>query len=337
MRRSTGRTLNIVAHEDDDLLFLSPDLLHAIQSGRTVRTVFLTAGDAGTDHWQTREAGVQAAYAQMCGVANSWTQTDAGIAEHSIPVFMLSGHPSVSVAFMRLPDGNFNGSGFASTTHKSLQHLWTGSISTIDAIDASSSYSKATLISTLTSLMSSFQPDQINTQDYVGTYGDGDHSDHHSVAYFVQAAVQKYTTPHSLIGYQGYTTSSRLANVTGVDFTAKQDAFHAYVHHDKVVGAVPGFFPKSLIMSVRFRRAVFLLRSLRWQTSCLLKSVARLRVHNGISSCINTTYESWLRRQYTVDARSGGGNSSLIASDESNRMAQHDEKKEQVRFLPEPE
>ena len=35
-----GTTLNIVAHQDDDLLFLSPDLLHNIQAGRCVRTVY---------------------------------------------------------------------------------------------------------------------------------------------------------------------------------------------------------------------------------------------------------------------------------------------------------
>ena len=86
---STGTSLNIVAHADDDLLFLSPDLLHAIEASRNVRTVFLTAGDsgAGADYWGRREAGVRAAYAQMSGVANVWTQTDAGIAGHPIPVF----------------------------------------------------------------------------------------------------------------------------------------------------------------------------------------------------------------------------------------------------------
>jgi LmbE family N-acetylglucosaminyl deacetylase len=311
MRCPPGRTLNIVAHQDDDLLFLSPDLLHAIQSGRTVRTIFLTAGDAGSDLWQTREAGVQAAYAQMCGVANSWTQTDADLAEHAIPVFLLADYPSVSVAFMRLPDGNFNGAGFASTTYQSLQRLWMGAISSIETIDGSSNYSKATLISTLTSLMASFQPDEIHTQDYVGTYGDGDHSDHHSVAYFVQAAEQQYTTSHRLRGYEGYTTSSRLANVTGTDLIAKQDAFHAYAHYDQVVGAVPTFFPKSMRRSVRFRRAVFLVRLLRRQAGCLLKSVAHLRIDNGILSCITRPYEPWLRRQYTVGLRCGGGNPPL--------------------------
>jgi LmbE family N-acetylglucosaminyl deacetylase len=232
-----GRTLNIVAHADDDLLFLSPDLLHAIQANRTVRTVFLTAGDGGADadYWTSREAGILAAYAQMSGVANSWTQADAGIAEHPIPLFTLSAHPSVSLAFMRLPDGNADGVGFPSTNGETLQKLWTDKISTINTIDGSSCYSKATLTSTLISLISSFRPDQINTQDYLGTYGDGDHSDHHSVAYLVQTAVQQYTTPHRFTGYENYNTSIFPANVTGTDLTAKQKAFYAYAEDDVLV------------------------------------------------------------------------------------------------------
>jgi len=236
-RWSTGTSLNIVAHADDDLLFLSPDLLHAIQAGRNVRTVFLTAGDNGAaaDYWGRRETGVRAAYAQMSGVANAWTQSDAGIAGHALPVFTLSEYPSISLAFMRLPDGNGNGSGFPSTKYETLEKLWTGQISTIDAIDGSSSYSKATLINTLTSLISFFQPDQINTQDYLGTYGDGDHSDHHSVAYLVQAAVQQCTTSHGFTGYEGYNTFLFPANVTGADLTAKQNAFYTYAQDDILV------------------------------------------------------------------------------------------------------
>src|SRR6266568_9517618 len=38
-----GVSMNIVAHEDDDILFLSPRLLHDIDAGRCVRTVFITA------------------------------------------------------------------------------------------------------------------------------------------------------------------------------------------------------------------------------------------------------------------------------------------------------
>ncbi len=321
MQGSTGRTLNIVAHEDDDLLFLSPDLLHAIQTGRTVRTIFLTAGDSGSgaDYWQSREVGVQAAYAQMCDVANSWTQTDAGIIDCPIPFSTLLGHPSVSLAFMRLPDGNINGLGFPSTHHKSLQHLWTGSISTIDTINGSSSYSKATLTSTLTSLMTSFQPDQINTQNYFGTYDDGDHSDHHSVAYFVLAAAQQYTSPHSLTAYENYTTYSRLANVTGSDLTAKQNAFYAYAHYDKVIGGVPDILPEFWRRNVRLRRIIFSLRTLRPRVHRLLKSAIHFLIRNSKSSCVDMSFAGWLQRQYIVDSVSYGNNQPLRAKANSNQ------------------
>jgi LmbE family N-acetylglucosaminyl deacetylase len=235
---TAGRvTLNIVAHEDDDLLFLSPDLLHDIQSGRQVRTIYMTSGDAGrdTNYWKNRQVGEMAAYAQMSGVANAWNQTDAGIAEHPIPVYTLAQYPSVSIAFMHLPDGNGDGAGFPSDRQESLQKLWQGKISTIHTVDGSSSYTKESLISTLTALMVSFQPDHIRTQDYVGKYGDGDHSDHHTVAYLVQAAQHQYTNAHILIAYKDYGTASLPENVTGADLVAKQNAFYAYGQYNWAV------------------------------------------------------------------------------------------------------
>src|ERR1019366_7221456 len=58
-----------VAHADDSLLFQSPSLLQNIQSNSYVRTVHLTAGDdgLGESYWSEREAGMEAAYAQMAG------------------------------------------------------------------------------------------------------------------------------------------------------------------------------------------------------------------------------------------------------------------------------
>ncbi len=234
---SSGPTLNIVAHEDDDLLFLSPDLLHAVQAGGKVQTVFVTAGDAGlsASYWQGREDGMQAAYAEMAGVSNSWTQGDAGVPGHPIPLFTLNGQQNVSLAFMRLPDGNEDGSGFASDNNESLQQLWTGSITTIHAVDGSSSYTRSSLISALATIMSSYQAAQVNTQDYVGTFGDGDHSDHHAVAYLTQAAHQQYTATHTFTGYQDYPDTNLPVNVSGADLTAKQNAFYTYVPFDSNV------------------------------------------------------------------------------------------------------
>ena len=89
-------------------------------------------------------------------------------------------------------------------------------------------------MNTLTSLMDTFQPSIIRTQDYVGQVGDIDHADHHVTAYFTRAASQRYTTPHTLVGYLGYGDQFQPQNVFGADLTAKQNAFYAYA---QVTGA----------------------------------------------------------------------------------------------------
>src|SRR5438046_4305389 len=87
-----GTTLDFVAHQDDDLLFLSPDLLHNIHNGKCVTTVFLTAGDAGdtSSYWLGRENGSKAAYAQMAGFANSWAQSTLSVSNHQLTLFTLN-------------------------------------------------------------------------------------------------------------------------------------------------------------------------------------------------------------------------------------------------------
>jgi len=231
---AAGTALNIVAHQDDDLLFQSPGLLSAIRDGLCVRTVYLTAGDANDAeaYWSAREDGVKAAYAQLAGVADSWTTADAGIAGHPIPVATLDGATKLSLAFMRLPDGFRDGRGGSDYGYQSLQKLYSGAISTITAVNDSSSYTLPELRATLLSLMNSYQPDRISTLDFAGHYGDGDHSDHHTVAYLVLAAQQLYTSPHTITGYEGYPISQRPSNVVDPDLTAKTDAFLAYAQHD---------------------------------------------------------------------------------------------------------
>lgn len=263
-----GSTMDIVAHQDDTLLFLSPDLLHNIQSGQCVRTVFVTAGNNGEDqgYWSSREQGAEASYAQMAGVANTWTQSDAGISGHPMPLMTLSGDPRVSLVFIRLPDGNIDGSGFPLNNFESLQKLWLGEIPHMTTVDGSSSYTRLGLINTLTALMSGFAPDAVNTQDYAGTYGDGDHSDHHTVAYMVRDASRAYTAAtHTLTGYMDYLTQSQASNVTGTDLTQKKNAWFTYTPFDPNV----------------------------CQTA---------------AACQQNSYWSWLNAQYTVGTETDGPN-----------------------------
>lgn len=230
-----GSALTIVAHEDDDTIFVNPDVINDIRAGRCVRTLFVTAGDAGNPYPDSlyRENGPKAAYAQMAGLANNWVATDDGVAGRTIQVLNLVGNSRVSIAFLRLPDGFPAGQGSATYGGRSLSKLWTGAISSITAVDGSETYSRSTLISTLAAMMTDFQPTTIRTQDYVSPVSDADHSDHLMTAAFTLAADSLYTsTAHTLMAYQGYGTASRPANVSGVDLTRKQAALAAEAQFD---------------------------------------------------------------------------------------------------------
>ena len=107
--------MQVVAHEDDDLLFMNPDLLHAIQQGDCVRTIYLTAGDAGSSkfYWLGRERGSEAAYALLGGIADEWTTQTVKFGNHRFGTVATPVHSDrLSVAFMHLPDGKPDGQGF---------------------------------------------------------------------------------------------------------------------------------------------------------------------------------------------------------------------------------
>jgi len=230
------RTMYVVAHADDSLLFLSPQLLHDAQNGACIATVYLTAGDNGwgIPHMNTREAASNNAMAQMAGVADTWTRTTTSANGHNVVTDTLQGNPNIVQLWLRLPDGNTDGSGFSVNGSESLQKLWQSRISTIHPIDGTAGYTLQGLEDTLLSLMNIYQPRSIYTQDYMANYGDNDHSDHITTGYVARATSQRYQTQHSLTAYLGYDGQFRPQNVSGADLTGKTNAFNAYDAVDDV-------------------------------------------------------------------------------------------------------
>ncbi|HVO86429.1 MAG TPA: PIG-L family deacetylase [Candidatus Binatia bacterium] len=234
--------MNIVAHEDDDLLFMSPDVLHDIKDGHCVRTVYITAGDAGHDqfYWLGREQGSEAAYSAMLGTDDIWIERIVKLAENQyITVANPRGDANVSLIFMHLPDGNLNGQGFPSSHFQSLAKLESGAITQFQSVDGQSVYTSAQLTDALTMLMHAYQPAEIRTQANYVSQKYPDHSDHMAVGRdvkqaYVQYEIQQYenqvTIP--LKFYIGYPIHERPANVTGDDLTQKELTFVAYSKFD---------------------------------------------------------------------------------------------------------
>jgi LmbE family N-acetylglucosaminyl deacetylase len=231
-----GASMNIVAHEDDDILFLSPDLIRDIRRGRCVRTVFVTAGDAGKGlpYSESRAEGARSAYAQMANVKSTWTISDAHIPRRPIRIYTLQGHPEISLVFLNLPDGDFDGGGFRNDRYQSLQKLLQDTIPKIEPIDGSESFTKTSLHTTLLKLIKNYRPDTLRTQDI--NFVIWDHSDHRAVASLAEGANMQYTTPHTFISYRDYITLFYEQNIFGADLAAKEKAFRAYAKHDCLIG-----------------------------------------------------------------------------------------------------
>ena len=138
------------AHEDDWQLFMNPSAYFDVRSSATkVVFVYVTAGDAGAGtgnrgrlrpYYLARENGAKQSVIFMADA-----EKDPVVPSDSAPLF--AGHfvrrwqygNTVSF-FLRLPDGDMDGTGYAHTGLQSLKRLREGAIDVLSAIDGSSAY-----------------------------------------------------------------------------------------------------------------------------------------------------------------------------------------------------
>jgi LmbE family N-acetylglucosaminyl deacetylase len=237
---TTRTILNIVAHEDDDLLFINPDTQNAITAGNCVRTIYVTAGDAGANqfYWLGREQGSKAAYSSMIGSDSIWIERIIKIdSNRYLTIASPRSNPKISLIFMRLPDGNLFGDGFNTSHHKSLQKLYNYSIDDIVSVYGQSTYTATSLVATLVELISLYNPAEVRTLSSYTTNNSNDHSDHMAVSNFADQAYYKYISNinapvPSIRHYRGYTIYYEPGNIEGDALALKTAAFFKYAKHD---------------------------------------------------------------------------------------------------------
>ncbi len=138
------------AHEDDWQLFMNPTAFEDVTGGAG-KTVFVhvTAGDDGLGvgsggrkqpYYLARENGALDAIRFMADADKTPINDSAGpMIFNGHTVFRVSYLNTIGY-FLRLPDGNASGSGFAGTGFQSLKRLANGEINTLSAIDGSTIY-----------------------------------------------------------------------------------------------------------------------------------------------------------------------------------------------------
>lgn len=244
---STPSVMTIVAHQDDDLLFMNPDIFHALKASYCIRTVYLTAGDGGFGdyYWLKRQLGAEAAYANMLGTNAVWVERIVKLADNEyVTVANPKGNNQISLIFFHLPDGNLQGQGFSYSHHESLAKLLSRRIAAIHSVDRQSTYTADQLATALYSLMNVYSPTEIYTQSAYVSHLYPDHSDHIAVGQLAHLAYAQYEKKQydNLVSipisfYIGYPIHGMAENISGDDLQSKAAAFFSYAQYD---GAVCG-------------------------------------------------------------------------------------------------
>ncbi|MEO6090560.1 MAG: PIG-L family deacetylase [Umezawaea sp.] len=247
-------SLQVVAHEDDDLLFMNPDLGDDVRSGRPVVTVYLTSGESDAqdvpDYIARRQAGARAAYAAMAGVADDWRGSALQIdADHSVEQYELKAREEVKLIFVNLPEDH-GGS-------HALRRLWADRSESVRATTLLPSgarvphryrYTRYALLDLLQTLMARFQPTVVRTQDsnpttdYPHWQPFYDHPDHLMTAKFTDEAARLYRKSARQpvfvqIGYRDYNIEQVPVNLDAAQQQDKLDDFAKYRVHDPMVGS----------------------------------------------------------------------------------------------------
>ena len=108
---SPGTLITVVAHLDDDLLFVDPAISERLDAGWCITTVHLIGGANGADfaYVQTRERASRLAYARMAGVRDDWLESTIAIAGKLVHQMVLKDKPQVRLLEFRLPGGGVRG------------------------------------------------------------------------------------------------------------------------------------------------------------------------------------------------------------------------------------
>jgi hypothetical protein len=209
------------AHEDDWQLFMTPPAFLDVRDGNT-KSVFVhvTAGDAGLGtgnggrrhpYYLARENGAESA---IRFIADSDHQPPA---ETTASPMTFNGHPIYRVCyrntvayFLRLPDGNPEGTGYADTGNQSLQRLANGDIGTLATIDGTTSYRRWNDLTATLRAMIDFERGcapsvQLHVPELDPAVNPDDHADHRVTAKAALDAADCLTCARRLhyVGYAG--------------------------------------------------------------------------------------------------------------------------------------
>lgn len=237
---ATSTSVEFSAHEDDDLLFMNPDIVSNVQAGRNVWIVYMTAGDVpyrpgqnygGAAYADMRIQGERAAWARGAHAANNWVFELMTFAGHSLATNRLVGtNLRLIFTFIHAAAGPEDPCG-------DLYRMWHSPSFVAQPIDGRASYTKDSFTAMLRAILAAAVPTRIRTQSTLG-YKQGDHVDHTSSGVFAADADADSSgrTVYRRDEYLGYIIANYPDNVSAYWRTEKTDMWNQYWPHDPALG-----------------------------------------------------------------------------------------------------
>jgi LmbE family N-acetylglucosaminyl deacetylase len=236
----------IGAHADDWPLFMGDVALRAVRNGTRTAFVYTTAGDAGRSsaYWLARERGALASVGFALGLAppdsaggglrDPLTAACADTLVEGRSVRRCRLGTTVSY-YLRLPDGNLAGEGFAATGGRSLARLAAGSGSPLTPLQGNGSYADLQAVISVVSAVLRVEAAaaratgarvRVHATDPDTAFNPRDHADHR-VTGRVTAALAR-ANGWTLVQYAGYSIAQWPTNLSAERFAEKAGLFMAY-------------------------------------------------------------------------------------------------------------
>lgn len=234
---TVGNVLSFVAHQDDDLLFMNPDIASDVQAAGSGQTwiVYLTAGNipagpAGMDYADKRIQGVRAAWARAAKLPNSWAFELITFGDHNLATNTLdrtNGRLRLVFTFISAAAGPDDGD---------LARMWNDASFVARPIDGRPAYTRASFTALLRAILAQVNPDFVRVQDSFG-FQTGDHIDHVYAARFAMSAnLVNGKVARRADSYFGYIIQNMPPNWSGYWRDEKQAIWNAYKPYDPQVG-----------------------------------------------------------------------------------------------------
>ncbi len=229
----TAISFYIVAHADDWQLFMCPNICNDLSTAdRKIVFIITTAGDAGKDekYWTAREEGSKSSLRFYLSSLGSFAES-TGYEKyngHSIYYFAIG---DALFYFLRLPDGNLDGSGFQSSNFQSLLKFESGEIHSITTVDKSITYNSlenfhTTLETIITRQSEGIAERWINYINPDKARNPDDHADHIATGKAIQNLPDITEFKQAL--FVGYNSANISKELNGTDLFWKAGMFAAY-------------------------------------------------------------------------------------------------------------